>query len=615
VTALLNPADWERVMVLAAHPDDETLATGGLLQQAGVSGAAVRVIFVTDGDNNPWPQRVIERRWRITPADRARWGARRRGEALAALTRLGVPTESAVFLGYPDQGLTRILLAREEEPLARLAAEIATWCPTLLVTPSTLDLHPDHNALAVLLRLALGRLERGQRRFAAISYCVHDRQPTPVGSEWLHLRLRPEEQTRKRQAILCHASQLVLSRRRFLAFAKDVEWFIASSEPSERDEHHPVRHAVMTKSTLRFAVVRRTQPRAFGRTTLYVVAGEPHRGGATLSVALPWTSVTVSVRNEVSGAVVTQARFCGNRRQGEILLPLSALPPAERVFIKVARRFGFFDEAGWREIPVPRPSRQSAPLPAISPRAAWLDPAVCCVIPCYNIAVLCGEVVREAALHTDHVIAVDDGSTDTTGQVLRGLAAESNGRITVLSFARNQGKGVALLAAFRHALAALPFDVLVTLDGDCQHRPADIPQLVRTCIDEGAALVIGERGEFAAMPLRSRLGNTLTTALLRKLYPASPFDTQSGLRALERSFVEEVVRVVTGRRYEAELQILLLALGQQRRICTIPIPTVYLNSNCSSHFRPIADSLRIYRTILGWRLRGLQNGASRSEPL
>jgi len=602
-------------MVLAPHPDDETLVTGGLLQQAVAAGAAVRVIFATDGDNNPWPQRVIERRWRITPADRAHWGARRRGEALAALTCLGVPTESAVFLGYPDQGLTRILLAREEEPLARLAAEVAMWCPTLLVTPSAFDLHPDHNALAVLLRLALARVDPVQRRFSAISYCVHDRQPALVGSEWLHLQLRPEEQTRKRQAIFCHASQLVLSRRRFLAFAKDVERFIASAEPSERDEHHPVRHAVMTKSTLRFAVARRTQPRAFGKTTLYIVAGDPHRGGATLSVALPWRSATVNVRDGVSGAVITQARFCGNRRQGEILLPLSALPPAERVFIKVDRRFGFFDEAGWREVPLSQPCLRIVPFPAVYPTEARLDPVVCCVIPCYNIAALCGEVVREAALHADHVIAVDDGSTDTTGQVLRSIAAESNGRITVLSFAYNQGKGVALLAAFRHALAALPFDVLVTLDGDRQHRPSDIPRFVRACIDKGAALVIGERGEFEAMPLRSRLGNTLTTTLLRKLYPASPFDTQSGLRALERSFVEEVVRVVPGGRYETELQVLLLALTQHRPISTIPIPTAYLNGNRSSHFRPVTDSLRIYRTILGWRFRGLHNGSFPREML
>jgi len=84
----LNPVEWERIMVFAPHPDDETLATGGLLQQAVAAGSAVQVIFATDGDNNPWPQRAIERRWHLTPADRIRWGTRRRKEALAALSAL-----------------------------------------------------------------------------------------------------------------------------------------------------------------------------------------------------------------------------------------------------------------------------------------------------------------------------------------------------------------------------------------------------------------------------------------------------------------------------------------------------------------------------------------------
>jgi LmbE family N-acetylglucosaminyl deacetylase len=62
---VLPPTIWKRVMVLAPHPDDETLATTGLLQQAVSAGAAVRVLFVTDGDNNLWPQRAVERRWQI----------------------------------------------------------------------------------------------------------------------------------------------------------------------------------------------------------------------------------------------------------------------------------------------------------------------------------------------------------------------------------------------------------------------------------------------------------------------------------------------------------------------------------------------------------------------
>src|SRR5262245_9081213 len=94
----LEPAAWLRVLVLAPHPDDETLATGGLLQRAIGVGGAVRVVFVTDGENNPWPQRALERRWSIGTGGRARWGARRRAETLAALGRLRVPPSSAVFL-------------------------------------------------------------------------------------------------------------------------------------------------------------------------------------------------------------------------------------------------------------------------------------------------------------------------------------------------------------------------------------------------------------------------------------------------------------------------------------------------------------------------------------
>ena len=239
--------------------------------------------------------------------------------------------------------------------------------------------------------------------------------------------------------------------------------------------------------------------------------------------------------------------------------------------------------------------------------------SICCVIPGYNVEKFCGEVVRQAAAHADHVIAVDDGSTDGTGKILSRIAAESGGRVRFLSFAKNQGKGAALLEGFHRALAEFPFEVLVTLDGDGQHRAEEIPRLAGKCLEEGASLVIGERRETRAMPFRSSLGNGIMRALLRALYPGSPFDTQSGLRAHHRSFVEEVVRVVRGGRYETEIEILLLALRQGRRIGAVPIPTIYFDGNRSSHFRPLADSFRICRTILG--SRRLPRGESRAgEP-
>jgi glycosyltransferase involved in cell wall biosynthesis len=319
-------------------------------------------------------------------------------------------------------------------------------------------------------------------------------------------------------------------------------------------------------------------------------------------VTLPGKPAEVNVRDLSSGAVIARARFRGNLHQGELLLPLSTLPSAQSVFVKLDCALGFFDEAGWREVPLAPPRLCLDSHPTVRPIETWPTPVVCCVVPCYNVAPFCGEVVREAARYADYVIAIDDGSTDETGEVLRTTAAKSAGRIRLLSFVSNCGKGVALLEGFRYALAELAFDVLITLDGDRQHRPADIPRLVRAWTEERAALVIGERRQFEAMPLRSRLGNTITSTLLRKLHPASPGDTQSGLRALSRSFVTEVISVVEGGRYETELGILLLALRQRRRISTVPVPTVYINGNRSSHFRPVIDSLRIYRMLFGEKL-------------
>ena len=114
----------DRVLVLAPHPDDETLATGGLLQRAQALKTEVRVLFVTDGEDNPWAQRATEHRWRIGAADRERWGERRRGEALAALACLGVSPWQTGFLGYPDQGIHRLLVAGDGDMIETLVGEL-----------------------------------------------------------------------------------------------------------------------------------------------------------------------------------------------------------------------------------------------------------------------------------------------------------------------------------------------------------------------------------------------------------------------------------------------------------------------------------------------------------
>ena len=67
-------SESDRVLFFAPHPDDEALAAAGLLQRAALVGARAHLVFVTNGDNNVWAQRYVERRWQIAESDRLRWG-------------------------------------------------------------------------------------------------------------------------------------------------------------------------------------------------------------------------------------------------------------------------------------------------------------------------------------------------------------------------------------------------------------------------------------------------------------------------------------------------------------------------------------------------------------
>ena len=221
---------------------------------------------------------------------------------------------------------------------------------------------------------------------------------------------------------------------------------------------------------------------------------------------------------------------------------------------------------------------------------------VICVIPCYDVAAYCREVILEAAKFCDQIIAIDDGSNDGTSKILQDLAADMPRKMSLLTFRVNQGKGVALMAGFREALNKFEFKTLITLDSDGQHPPAEIVNLLKA-MESGASMAIGSR-QFKLMPARSRLGNTIISKLLRCFYSETPEDTQSGLRAFKYKQIEQIVTMVTGSRYETEFEILLLAISQKWPTVSVQIPTIYIDKNASSKFRPLLDSFRIIRTLI-----------------
>jgi LmbE family N-acetylglucosaminyl deacetylase len=207
-------------LVVAPHPDDEVLGAGGLLQQVLSAGARASVLLLTDGDNNPWPQRWLERRLRLDDAARTRWGRRRRGEVEAALKRLGLdPARDLRALAWTDGQIDANLLARPREMVDGFSRALAELGPTHLVLPTADDRHPDHNAAAVIGVLAAQRLPRPAELLA---YRVHGSGIKPT----LPLALEREQVRRKRRALEEHKTQLALSRGRFVArVRRDVEAF------------------------------------------------------------------------------------------------------------------------------------------------------------------------------------------------------------------------------------------------------------------------------------------------------------------------------------------------------------------------------------------------------
>lgn len=337
----------DRLLILAPHPDDESLACGGLIQRAVAAGVGVRVIFATEGDNNPWPQRFIERRLTIGQTDRPRWGRRRRAEALAALARLGLPGNAARFLDWPDQGVTELLLSADEGALRTLCREIERWQPSLLVVPSGTDTHPDHSALFVLSQLALARVDEAPR---LLRYLVHFPHRHGDHRAWT-LRLRPEEIALKRAAILCHVTQMALSRKRFTSYAKAQEIFYGARTPHEDDLHHSVIASTHLRGALRLRV-KLPKPHTFFTGLSLLVAFESLVAGSVRwSIPLPIVSRTVRIQNAATGAALRRAAVRISDQMAEVFLPIAHLQPLRHVFVKLQRRTLFFDDAGWREVP------------------------------------------------------------------------------------------------------------------------------------------------------------------------------------------------------------------------------------------------------------------------
>ena len=194
------------------------------------------------------------------------------------------------------------------------------------------------------------------------------------------------------------------------------------------------------------------------------------------------------------------------------------------------------------------------------------------------------------------IIIVNDGSDRIHDEMFRRIG-ELGANVHIAHHDRNFGKGRALKTGLNYFLKSCPdYAGVVTADADGQHSPEAIVATAEGLQHGGREMILGSRQFQGAVPIRSRVGNAVTRYVFTLLTGRKLADTQSGLRALPTELVPFVLGL-DGERYEYEMNVLTRVAGMHG-IREVPIETIYLDGNRSSHFSPVRDSMRIYFVLL-----------------
>ena len=263
----------ERILILAPHPDDESIACAGIIQKALKAGAQVRIVYLTNGDHNELAFIVYEKRIVMRQGAFIYMGQMRQKESIKAMKFLGLAEKDLIFLGYPDYGtfeifckywltekpfrdrLTRISsVPYKENPsygakyvgeniLADLTKQVLDYQPDKIFVSHPADVNVDHKSLYLFLQVALSDLEGRIVKPEIYPYLVHcvgwpkPRHYHPelelyppdkfIGSklDWLKSDLSPRELDNKYRSILFYKSQTQSSAFYLFSFARKNELF------------------------------------------------------------------------------------------------------------------------------------------------------------------------------------------------------------------------------------------------------------------------------------------------------------------------------------------------------------------------------------------------------
>ena len=218
---------------------------------------------------------------------------------------------------------------------------------------------------------------------------------------------------------------------------------------------------------------------------------------------------------------------------------------------------------------------------------------VCALIPTFNEAPHIAAVVRGARRHVQEVVVIDDGSDDGTAEVAREAGA------VCLRLEKNRGKASALRAGIAFA-AKRDYSYVLLLDGDGQHRPDDIPALIRGACESDADLVLGTRPfARAAMPRARYYSNTIGSMVTSWLVGRRIADSQCGFRLVRLNQLRQLT--LRGTRYELEMEVLIKMVRAGCSTLQVPVQMVYHDGRARSKMKPVRDTVRICLWSLAFR--------------
>jgi glycosyltransferase involved in cell wall biosynthesis len=231
------------------------------------------------------------------------------------------------------------------------------------------------------------------------------------------------------------------------------------------------------------------------------------------------------------------------------------------------------------------------------------------IIPAYNPDQKLLTLLKQLAeAGFQNIVIIDDGSREENRHIFTQAAEICDCRI--LKHHVNLGKGRALKDGFNHVLNELPHCAgAITLDADGQHSVEDAVKCAEETLNHPTALIMGCRNFFDKnVPFRSRFGNILTRKVIGILCGIRVSDTQTGLRGFSRELMKQFL-TVSGERFEYEMNMLIKTRELDIKLLEVPIKTIYIEGNKSSHFNPILDSIKVYATFAKYILSALSSFA------